>query len=477
MNKNKLIIWCFLTLSLSLFSITSCDWADPDLYNVDPDNPTDAPMEIMLAPAQVQIAYSLGGDYGRILSVIMQQNAGLSRQHAGYDQYNITEVDFNNAWRFNMYAGSMFGFKTIIDKANDPDALSPHFRGVGKVMMAFCLGLLTDLHGDIPYSDAFKGADQRQPAYDTQQDVYNTIDNLLAEAITDLSAAESVFSPSGASDMFFVHPQYPEEDYTTEERLAFWTKLANSLKARYKLHLSQVSGGSSYSEVLSILDAGAMTDNVDNAEVPFGSGIEANPWFQFLDQREGDLGFSTTLFDMLEGSGDPRLSAYIALNGNDEYAPSPPGKSANVASPSEPGSYLGAEAAPVSFMTYMEVKFIEAEAAFKTNDLPRAAAAYNEGVKASCAKVGVFDSTFQANYASASEATITMEDIMQQKYIALYGSPEVYNDWRRTGLPALTPVEGKQFPNRMPYPQSERLFNGTNMPVLTNADKVWWDVD
>ncbi len=72
---------------------------------------------------------------------------------------------------------------------------------------------------------------------------------------------------------------------------------------------------------------------------------------------------------------------------------------------------------------------------------------------------------------------VTMNDIMLQKGIGLFGTMEPYNDWRRTGLPALTPNDGNAIPVRFPISDSEILFN-SNAPQFTTTTvvtPVWWD--
>ena len=67
---------------------------------------------------------------------------------------------------------------------------------------------------------------------------------------------------------------------------------------------------------------------------------------------------------------------------------------------------------------------------------------------------------------------------MTQKYIALYADPEVFNDWRRTGIPELDPNTGSQIPRRLPYAEQTILLNdNTPSPAdLTIFSRVWWDV-
>jgi hypothetical protein len=130
----------------------------------------------------------------------------------------------------------------------------------------------------------------------------------------------------------------------------------------------------------------------------------------------------------------------------------------------------------------VEQKFIEAEAALESGDKPRAATAHNEAVTASLEQWGVSDAAYLAANAAETDATISLEKIMTQKYIALYYQTETWNDWRRTGFPALIPSDGQsKIPTRWPMSQSERFYNADNYNLLSNPidiyAKVWWDAD
>ncbi|HEX5580705.1 MAG TPA: SusD/RagB family nutrient-binding outer membrane lipoprotein, partial [Gemmatimonadaceae bacterium] len=78
--------------------------------------------------------------------------------------------------------------------------------------------------------------------------------------------------------------------------------------------------------------------------------------------------------------------------------------------------------------------------------------------------------------------------IALQKWIALFGQGvEGWGEWRRTGVPNLTPVpEAKTSPKvvarRLQYPTSEQSFNSANQTAAeanqggaSMTDRVWWD--
>ena len=109
-----------------------------------------------------------------------------------------------------------------------------------------------------------------------------------------------------------------------------------------------------------------------------------------------------------------------------------------------------------------------------------AATAHNDAVIASVnAVTGVApQQIFVDSQASETAATISLEKIMTHKYVAMFGQIEAYADWRRTGIPALTPHANSNLgaiPRRLPTVLDERLYN-TNAPKNSDLKlPVWWD--
>ena len=174
---------------------------------------------------------------------------------------------------------------------------------------------------------------------------------------------------------------------------------------------------------------------------------------------------------MLSATNDPRLAVYY-----DGIVGSAAGESNSAASGI--GVNYASTDSPVYLMSFAELKFIEAEASFKTNDIPRAVSAYNAGLRASLDREGVYNATwYTAN--SITALTITLEKIINQKYLSSFLQIETFSDWRRTGYPTLALAQGAittEIPRRLPYPQDERLYNGINEPTgITITSHVWWD--
>ncbi len=440
--------------ALSLLLMTACNsWIDSDL-NTDPTAPKDASFNVVLPTVQAGLAYAYGGDLGRYSSLVTQHITGVDRQHLGIYNYVLTEADIDNAWQFNLYAGPMQDLALMMAKARSDG--SAHYLGVSQVLMAHAIGTVTDLWGDVPYSEAFKGASGLQTKYDTQQSIYAAIQTMLDEAIVNLAAATSTLSP-GADDRMYGGD------------LALWTKAAYSLKARNTIHLLKRDAGAA-AAALALLP-NAFTSNAEDLQFTFGTiQTEANPWYQFIIQRDGDITAGPKIMELMDSTNDPRRALYFEAD-----------DSGRVTVASRLGPFYASINSAVPFVTFVEMKFIEAEARFLGGDMAGAHTAYTEAVRASLERTGIADTNVTAYLGQAAvdpgSANLTLELILNQKYIAMFTQTESFADWRRTGFPLLTPITGTQIIRRFPYAQSERLFNGANVPAgLTIFDRVWWDV-
>jgi hypothetical protein len=456
MWKQHRMLATLLIVALALFPVACDRWVDTSL-NVDPNNPADVPMNLLLPAVEGSLAWYYGSDPSRFASVLTQHHSGVDRQHKSfYENYALFEGDVDNYWQA-MYTIVMNNANTLIKKAEAQK--SPHYAGVARILLAYALGNVTDAFGDVPFSEALKGAENTTPRYDSQQQIYQTIGQLLDQAIADLDA-QSVLSPGS-------------DDYFYGGNRAKWKKAAYALKARYAIHLTKRNGAQASQAALEAL-ANAFTSNSDDLVLRFGeSQVNYNPLFAFVQERN-DIRIAPFFAGLLNRLQDPRRPMI--------------GKKPQAASDSIPdnddlGAFYASINSPVVLLSYAEMKFIEAEARLRTGDQPGAKSAYQDAIRASMAWFGVSDAdanAYLANPAVVPSGDVTLEQIMTQKYIALYTQFETWTDWRRTNFPTLTPTTGSRIPRRFPLPQSERLFNGANIPAgSTSADwkftPMWWD--
>lgn len=438
--------------------------------NTSPNDPKEVSVDFMLPAVQVSMYQDQNGHLARLTSMLLHQSAGTDRQYQSYDlTYTITESEIDNEWN-NMFGSTLMNATQLIKKADETG--NPWYAGIGRVIKAMELGTATDLWGDIPNSEAFKGTDNLSPKYDSQQQVYNDIQKLLDDAIANFNmpANQNVIMP-GSNDLIF------GGDITN------WKICAYILKARFANNLSKKNPSGSATEALQYVQEAENLGASNDANMYAVYGADAtnnNLWFQFLTVRDGYISMGQYFIDTLKALNDPRLPLYAETNDAGNYVGADPGGQTidpdgwsiiNTTTFAGPDSKL-------PLVTYAELLFIKAEANKRLGNEAAASAAYDQAITASMEQFGV-SATDIANYLAANGSNgnpVSLDQIMLQKYIAMFTQIQAYTDWRRTNFPTLAPSgTNTQIPRRLPTAQSERIFN-TNATVNQNIfDRVWWD--
>ncbi len=171
------------------------------MLNSTPNNPTSVPPSVLLPPTTIGIAFASTNDLSRATSLLVQHIAGIASQAADYDVYKL-EGYFDNQWNFELYNGSINNLIKLID---DHGATSPVYSGIAKLQLAYAFSMLTDLWGDVPYSQAGRGLKFGTPRFDKQQDIYqgNAADSiqslfdLVKDGIADLDKASLLKAHQG----------------------------------------------------------------------------------------------------------------------------------------------------------------------------------------------------------------------------------------------------------------------------------------
>jgi hypothetical protein len=262
--------------------------------------------------------------------------------------------------------------------------------------------------------------------------------------------------------------------------------------------LNQLSKTSQYSAAAIFTELGAAYTST--AQDAFISTFDVlNPWNQVaLNNRNLllDGWLSEQFIDAMNGKTygifDPRLPFMTDTTKYGDYRGTPNGKGRSGGGVSFEETYVNLTGyysstnSPLFIITYEELKFIEAEAAFRSNDKPKAYDAYLEGIKANMNKMGVSAANRDAyvNHATVSvgAANITLDLIFKEKYKVMFLNPETWNDARRYNyqykdfsLPLNSVVNS--FIRRMVYPSVETSRNGANVPpgITEVTLKLWWD--
>jgi len=419
------------TFGASVLAVTlgACGFISP--VDSNPNAVSNATVDQLFTGIQVNTFFLATGGLSRIASIWTQQMAGTDRQFVTFDNYTITESDFDDEFEAAYTQGGLTDLRAAISQAEAAGRAA--YAGILKVHEAHLVGLLASFYGDIPYSEAVNPA-IAQPQLDDQAAVYTAVQALLDEAIVDLGGGGA--GPGGV-------------DLNFGGDAARWIAVARTLKARYHMHWAEVNGASSYTSA-ALEAAAGITSTAGNWRAVFStSATENNLWYQFERDRSGYISAGDFLVPELNTDADPRGAVY--------FSGSPPAARASNLSPTG----YGAAGYNLPIVTCSENYFILAEAEFQLGSEPNAITAAQDALACQEAQHGVTLTAQSTNIAGLTGQAL-FDEIMRQKYIALFLSPEVFNDYKRTCRPAIV-ERANGMPGRLFYAISERQTN-ENVP-------------
>ncbi|ARK09500.1 SusD/RagB family nutrient-binding outer membrane lipoprotein [Fibrivirga algicola] len=424
-----------LTLSLS-----GCnDYLD---INKNPNNPDQVEAAVLLAPIQNQYVLGIQFDARYMGSYVQNWHnvtAGVVWDLYGYA---VNSDAGGEIWR-NVYWRGGRNTLNLIDNAQANQRWD--YVGVGQVMQAWGWQMLTDQHGEIIIKEAFDQDPTKNTFnYDSQEFAYAEVVRLAKEAITNLSRSDGAVSTAslGRGDRIYAG-----------DRLK-WKKFAYGLLAINAHHLSNKKSLYKPDQVIAYVDS-AFTSNADDAQFVFnGLSTADGSFFGPLRQNlqfYGQSAFTLRLLDgtVFGGVKDPRLPVMLAASGDGTYRGITPGLgqstaasvplTARVVSPwgtqlginppvGTTGRYIFTDKGPFPLMTYAQLQFIKAEAAFIKGDKATALAAYRRGIEAhmtaSYVNIPATDRNAYLNnplIVPTNAADLKLNQIMLQKYIAQWG--------------------------------------------------------
>ena len=428
--------------SLLAGAMSACNWLSATDATTNPNRPTVANADQLLVASETALNQQYTSDLARTACVWMQQCAGTDRQYRQLGLYQYGEDAYNGPFNQMYIGGGLLDIRRI--QAAADTAKDQVYGGIGRAMEAMAVGLGADVWGDIPYSQAV--SDTLSPALDPQEQIYAAIQAKLDTAVTMLGSKTGA-GPDGA-DLFY------SGDATK------WLRLAHTLKARFYMHTAERLGNAAYQNALTQAQQGLQRGD-DLLSYQSSDPNEQNSWYQFtVIQRAGYMSPGAFLVSLLQTRSDPRLAQYFDPNSAGAYVGAAPGQQGGAGI----STFDAARVAPAfrqPIVTWAENQMIIAEAAFRLGQTGVALAAYN----LERAAAGV-----------PTAGSVTLADIMTEKYIALFQNIEVWNDWKRTCLPALTPAQGTVggIPARLLYAQSERNTN-PNVPLPSDQPARNWN--
>ncbi|MGV3538358.1 MAG: SusD/RagB family nutrient-binding outer membrane lipoprotein [Rufibacter sp.] len=453
------------------FALGSCD--DLSDMNINPNAPSDASGTQLIANAALALPELSSSPNGEFMA-----------QYLAETQYVTASLYPEGATSFyGWYTGPLMNLQAVLDnpeKLNGNEGPVANQLAVAKILKAYYMWNITDRWGDVPFTEALKGAEDFTPAYDTQESIYNALFVMLREA------NDQIVSGNISNDIVY------------GGNMTRWKKLGNTIRLLMALRLSKVNPTKGKTEFNAALTDGIMTSNADNLVFKhLKDANNQNYWYgQVVAQNREWWALTETLVNEMKPVSDPRLPVYgqPARSGG-QYTGLQFGRTTgmNTTNFSLLGTAIYAQDAPVYLVTYAQALFAKAEAAklgWIAGGDTEAEANYKEAVKQSIIQWTGSDAgvaAFLARPEIAYTPATAIEKIATQRWVHLFmHGYEAWAEWRRTGYPDnLVAPDGKAVPTRLMYTANEALINADNYKAALQRiggtdglyGKVWWDVD
>lgn len=516
-------LYTLLAFSLLLLTTLSCT-KDFEEMNQDPNGFTTA-SDGSLLNGVIQSLILTGNEQFYIQNEILyKQTQQAALTASAWGNYSIGTEDI-----WSNYYGSLAEIRELEKRFSEKPSSTPglnNMLAIVKILKAYKTFKVTDLFGDIPYSEAgygFQNLASLHPRYDTQKDIYLSL-------LADLEWADTHINPADVAEPFKTFAVF---DKLFRGDMISWWKFANSLRLRYAMRMSEKEP-----EL-----AGAIIRNIiqENRPVMLGYDI-LNPVLESACLWPSTMGFKNSsvnwsfrehnnlrmgsciwhclsAHDSTDGSGifDPRAFIFFETNEASKWvaypqlpdASTPPSQGIPYAEFRDDEAYFNIkrncnyspfnyflirdeDKIPVILMTGAEVHFILAEAWLRGIGVPadenQANIEYMNGLNASIEwwektaensvlpvsgmkfpdwvhiPVNISAATVLNVYGfwNVSSDEEKLRFIYTQRWLDAFRQPQ--EAYALARRTGKTPREGQGIQHyRLPYPQSEVIYNTANV--------------
>ncbi|WP_088653730.1 SusD/RagB family nutrient-binding outer membrane lipoprotein [Geofilum rhodophaeum] len=306
MNFKQSYIILLLVASALFFGACSDEYLEN--LNTDPSKAATIDPNAQLTTAQLQTYGDLG-----MVEIYRNYHYAFSQHLMGAwnttnygGRHTIDNNEMSRIWT-SFYPNAIKNLTDgMVRTAEDPDKVNIH--SALRIYRVYMMSLITDIYGDAPYSEAGLGyLDSKfNPRYDTQEEIYMDFFKELDEAVAAFDSGKDQIT----GDVIF------------DGNPGQWKKLANSLRLRFAMRISDVAPEKAREEFETALqaDGGIMETGADDAlieylSIAFSFGQEAyadfrgNALSQLLfgnDPANNPSYLCATFFNQMYENGDPR---------------------------------------------------------------------------------------------------------------------------------------------------------------------------
>jgi hypothetical protein len=488
---------------------------DFEKININPNTPSEVPIDYLLGASELFLAGSndASGKAWRInfgfAGGFVQQVSSIDVTFYGGSFYNSAANNFSSYFD-QSYPNCVKSLINLIEIAKkEPKYIN--VLSMARVLKVMEMARLTDLYGDIPYSEAGKAFvnGNFSPKYDAQKDIYFDMLKELEEASKAFSATQYIPKTS---------------DFIYAGDLEKWKRACNTLMLRLAMRMQKVDAASAQTWAKKAIDGGLIAGNTETIAIRFensGAQVNSNPnsWtlgpngWNIANINNGGMQWAKTLIDIMKSRKDPRLSVISILKGGDKTFEKQKGlpnatdgnllnrlDDKDLNNYSRPSTNLMTLSAPWIYMTYAESQFLKAEAIERGWAAGNAKASFLEGQKTAINQLSAYGGTLTDTeinsyttlntYPESGTLANKMDAIHTEMYLlhaATLNHIEAWSNWRRTGFPVLVPVNyvgnetGGKIPRRLKYPLSEGGINVNFKEAISRqgpdlfTTQIWWD--
>lgn len=300
----------FIILSAALLAgiSSSCSDSYMEDLNTDKSKANSIDPNAQLTTAELQTYGDLGmvEIYRNYLYAFTQQLMGCWNTTNYGGRHTVDNNEMGRIWT-SFYPKAIKNLTDAIHRSTE-DGNRKNINAILRIYRVYMMSVITDIYGDAPYSEAGLGylKEIYNPKYDTQEDIYNDFFTELKDAASALDAANDRITG----------------DVIYNGDVAKWIKLANSLRLRYAMRISDVAPEKARKEFEDALasEGGVLTSGSDDAlikymDISFSFGQDSytdyrgNALSQLLfgnDPANNPSYLCSTFFNQLYNTKDPR---------------------------------------------------------------------------------------------------------------------------------------------------------------------------
>jgi Starch-binding associating with outer membrane len=242
----KKIIVLLVAIIVVVMSFQSCKKSNFDI-NKNPNAPTDSTISfnVILPAAQASTGRLVNRPWGFLQNWLSYwSRSGTYAPATEEETYTVTTNfgSINTLW--DGFYDNAYDYEAIINGSKKAGA--DFYQGIGRIMKSHNFQMLVDVFGNVPYSQALKGAGNTTPKYDKGADIYRDLLRQIDTGIALIKGASNIATGPNKNivddDIIFGNSRFAPGTLAVPDLITAmkprWAKFGNTLKLRILMHLS-----------------------------------------------------------------------------------------------------------------------------------------------------------------------------------------------------------------------------------------------